>query len=61
MELVKTQMQISTDPKITTMGTIKQIYRKSGAPGFGKGIGLTLARDLPGVGVYFFSYEMLVR
>lgn len=61
MELVKTRMQVPDGGTLRPMETIRKIYKKGGARGFSRGLGMTIARDVPGCGVYFISYEMLVR
>ena len=60
MELIKTQMQVRSD---TTgpMSVIRDIYNISGVRGLSRGLGITIAREVPACGLYFSSYELLVR
>ena len=60
MELVKTQMQVGDGNK-GPVDTIKEIVKKGGGKGLARGLGLTICRELPGCGLYFGTYEVLVR
>ena len=66
MELVKTRMQLQTDNFKGTKApssyqVLNSIYRNEGGliKGVFKGYGVTLARELPGFGTYFATYEAL--
>ncbi|TPX37983.1 hypothetical protein SmJEL517_g00406 [Synchytrium microbalum] len=63
MELVKIRLQNQVD-KISYAGPldcIKQIWKAEGMRGFYRGMGSTLWRETPSYGVYFASYEFMVR
>jgi len=61
MELVKTQMQVRGDGK-GPFAVISEIAKSKplGIRGLGKGLAITIAREVPACGVYFSSYELLV-
>jgi len=52
LDLVKTKMQNSTN-KATMVQVSKEILRNEGLAGFWKGLKPSLARTVPGVGLYF--------
>ncbi|KAL1924200.1 uncharacterized protein VTP21DRAFT_7235 [Calcarisporiella thermophila] len=65
-ELVKcrAQVKIGGDTAIATEGTwevIRDIVQKSGIRGFYRGGLVTILRDAPGYGGYFWSYEWMKR
>lgn len=43
----------------STIKSIKDIYRAEGLRGFYKGFGATAFRDLPSIGLYFYSYQSI--
>ena len=59
MELVKTQMQVCGQNNIT--GAMKNIRRNAGLRGLARGLGLTITRECPAFGIYFGSYELIIR
>ena len=59
MELVKTQMQVRGQNCIT--GAMKTIRRNAGTRGLARGLGLTIVRECPAFGIYFGSYEVMIR
>ena len=59
MELVKTQMQVCGQDSIS--GCVRTIQRAAGAGGLARGAGLTVAREVPAFGIYFGSYEVMIR
>ena len=59
MELIKTQMQVGGQTSL--MGTVKHIHSKAGLSGFSRGLAITLTREVPAFGIYFGSYEMMIR
>jgi solute carrier family 25 (mitochondrial carnitine/acylcarnitine transporter), member 20/29 len=64
MELVKVQLQIQKDGVKKYNGAFdcgKKIYQEMGLKGIYKGTMATLARDVPGSGVYFAAYEIVKR
>ena len=60
MELIKTQMQVHSGINSPTE-VIKNIYNASGIRGLAKGLGITIAREVPACGLYFSSYELMLR
>lgn len=40
---------------------LREIYKKAGIQGVFKGLGLTIAREVPSFSSYFFTYEFLTR
>jgi len=42
-----------------TLDTIKYIYRTEGVGGLYKGLGVTCLREIPAIGIYFFTYKNL--
>ena len=60
MELIKTQMQVHTDTN-GPISVIQKIYNTGGMRGLAKGLGITIAREVPACGLYFSSYELMVR
>jgi len=59
MELIKTQMQVCGQNGITD--AIRTIYTNGGLTGLGRGFGITVLREVPAFGVYFGSYEVMLR
>ena len=59
MELIKTQMQVGGETSLVAATT--NIYRAAGLPGLGRGMAITLTREVPAFGIYFGSYEICVR
>jgi len=59
MELVKTQMQVCGQNSITD--AIRTIYSNGGLSGLGRGFGITVLREVPAFGIYFGSYELMLR
>ena len=59
MELIKTQMQVCGQNGITD--AFKTIYTDGGLKGLGRGFGITVLREVPAFGVYFGSYEVMIR
>ena len=60
MELIKTQMQVHSDTN-GPVDVIKKIYNTAGFKGLATGLGITVAREVPACGLYFSSYELMVR
>lgn len=57
-----TPQNYATPPKNShafseTMRSMKKIYRKEGMMGFYKGTGATAMREIPSIGIYFFTYK----
>ncbi len=69
MELVKMRLQLQGIPGTSAKMKLyksswdcaKQVYRDSGIRGLYRGLGMTMFRDCPALGVYFASYEWLTR
>lgn len=73
MELVKLRLQVQgvEDPNNSSgrrgvkykspFDCTRQVLRKSGVKGLYRGLGITIMRDCPALGVYFMSYEWLTR
>jgi len=59
MELMKTQMQVCGQTGIKD--AIKTIYTSGGLKGLSRGFGITVLREVPAFGVYFGSYEVMLR
>jgi solute carrier family 25 carnitine/acylcarnitine transporter 20/29 len=64
MELVKTRMQLNESASTkapTSLEVLKSIYKSEGGlfRGVFKGWGITVAREIPGFGLYFATYEAL--
>jgi len=59
MELVKTQMQVCGETSISS--TCRMIYQSAGMSGFTRGLALTFTREVPAIGVFFGSYEIMIR
>ena len=62
MELIKTQIQVRGDGKgpLTVIREIAQ-SKPLGVRGLGRGLAMTILREVPACGIYFSSYEVLVR
>ena len=60
MELIKTQMQVRSDSN-GPVSVVQKIYSRAGFRGLATGLGITIAREVPACGLYFSSYELLVR
>lgn len=63
MELAKSRVQIQNSAAAysSPLQCLLQIARTEGIRGVYRGLGITVAREMPGLGVYFVSYEMLTR
>ena len=59
MELLKTQMQICGRTGI--FDALQAVVGQAGLAGLSRGLGVTMMREVPAVGVYFGSYEALLR
>ena len=59
MELLKTQMQMSR--KTGIFDAFQSIYRKAGMRGLYRGLGVTMMREVPALGMYFAYFEGLLR
>ncbi|XP_015608431.1 mitochondrial basic amino acids transporter [Cephus cinctus] len=64
MELAKTRLQLQSSTGTQFVGplhVLKHIYRTEGFRGIFNGLGITLLREAPSYGIYFFTYEALTR
>jgi len=59
MELVKTQMQVNESA--TVSATMRNILQNGGFKGACRGLAITFTREIPAFGVYFGSYEIMIR
>ncbi|EGG23022.1 mitochondrial substrate carrier family protein [Cavenderia fasciculata] len=60
VDVIKSRMQISGHGHSgSTVDMAKSIYRANGLKGFYTGFSATLLRDVPGLGIYFSTYESL--
>ncbi|CEP09421.1 hypothetical protein [Parasitella parasitica] len=59
-DLIKIQAQMTKIPK-TTMEVTKEIYVRNGLKGFYQGGVITMIRDAPSYGIYFWAYEGMKR
>ncbi|CAH1154335.1 unnamed protein product [Phaedon cochleariae] len=61
MELAKSRLQVSDKVGNNPLECLKKIYGSEGIKGLSRGLGLTIAREIPGYSAYFFTYELLTR
>lgn len=64
MELVKTRMQLQHKTGTlykSSLECLNSIWKRGGARGVFQGFGITALRDVPGISIYFVSYEMMVN
>ena len=59
MELVKTQMQVCGRTGISE--AVRHILREGGPGGLARGLAVTVTREVPAFGIYFGSYEYVIR
>ena len=59
MELLKTQMQICGRTGICD--ALQAVVGQAGLAGLYRGLGVTMMREVPAEGVYFGSYEAMLR
>ena len=59
MELVKTQMQVGEASSIGS--TMRNIWTNGGVRGMTRGLAITFTREIPAFGIYFGSYEVMIR
>ena len=59
MELVKTQMQVCGRDGISE--AVRHIVREGGVGGLARGLAVTVTREVPAFGIYFGSYEYVIR
>jgi len=59
MELLKTQMQMSR--KTGLFDAFQSIYNQAGLRGLYRGLGVTMMREVPALGMYFAYFEGLLR
>ncbi|KAI9345972.1 mitochondrial carrier domain-containing protein [Pilaira anomala] len=59
-DLIKIKTQMTKIPK-TTLEITKQVYLKNGLQGFYQGGVITMIRDAPSYGIYFWAYEGMKR
>ena len=59
MELVKTQMQVCGQDGISD--AVRNIVNNAGIRGLARGLAITVTREVPAFGIYFGSYEIMIR
>ena len=59
-ELVKTQMQVK-NINVNALKLMRTILTSYGLKAVNRGLMLTILRDVPGAGIYFVTYEALIR
>ena len=59
MELIKTQMQVCGQESIGE--SVRTIVRAAGLGGLARGLAITVTREVPAFGIYFGSYEYMIR
>ena len=59
MELIKTQMQVCGKQGISE--AVGHILNTAGLGGLARGLAITFTREVPAFGVYFGSYELMIR
>ena len=59
MELIKTQMQVCGKQGISE--AVAHILNTAGLGGLTRGLAITFTREVPAFGVYFGSYELMIR
>lgn len=60
-ELLKCKAQITKDSAVSYRQMIPRIVESEGYRGLYRGFWVTLMRDVPGWGVYFYSYEVFKK
>ncbi|GAA5798324.1 hypothetical protein HPULCUR_003726 [Helicostylum pulchrum] len=60
IDLIKIKAQMTKIPK-TTLQVTKEIYLQNGLKGFYQGGIITMVRDAPSYGIYFWAYEGMKR
>ena len=60
LELVKIQQQVRPECTSATE-TVRSLVDKTGFKGLTRGLGLTVLREVPAFGLYFSSYEFMVK
>ena len=59
MELIKTQMQVCGQESIGE--AVRNIANNAGLRGLARGLVITVTREVPAFGIYFGSYEYMIR
>jgi len=63
-ELIKCRLQVSSTPgkkSGSNLTVIKHIVRTEGLAGMGRGLGITVCRELISCGFYFSTYEWMIQ
>lgn len=58
LELAKTRLQVS-DRYRGSWDVLRSVLKAEGVRGLSRGLGLTVAREVPSYGTYFATYELL--
>lgn len=59
VELLKIRLQLTSGPNIGPVTMAKDIFKKEGIRGIYRGLSVTVLRDAPSHGVYFWTYEYM--
>ncbi|KAJ8967474.1 hypothetical protein NQ314_002788 [Rhamnusium bicolor] len=57
----KNRLQVNKSASKGPVDCLREIYVNDGIKGVFKGCGVTIGREVPAFGVYFFTYELLTR
>ena len=60
-ELVKCRLQAPQGKGMTPLSTVRGLISDEGLRGLTRGVGGTMAREIPGTAIFFASYEMMRR
>lgn len=60
-ELIKCRLQVTDRKGMSNADVIRGILEKDGVRGLGRGLSVTLFRELISCGIYFSSYEALIQ
>lgn len=63
MDAIKTGFALKQKPPLykSPVDCLWKLYKQNGIRSVYRGFGATLSRELPGFGMYFYSYEYLIR
>ncbi|XP_066591272.1 mitochondrial basic amino acids transporter-like [Prorops nasuta] len=61
IELAKTRLQLQQQRFSGPLQCLRHIYQQEGSKGLFKGLGITFLREAPSYGIYFYTYEALIR
>lgn len=61
MELAKSRLQVSNGGNKGPIDCLRKIYSREGTKGLFRGLNITMLREIPAFGSYFWTYELLTR